>query len=109
MIGTKILVTAALMALATASTRFLPFVAGRRLASLPVARRLFVERFPPAVLAVLTVFIFFDTASASPAVQFAQATGAVATTLLHLAFRNLLLSVGAGTGLCVLVRTFAPI
>ncbi|WP_051340903.1 AzlD domain-containing protein [Azospirillum halopraeferens] len=105
MSGTLIL-TAVLMGLATAAARFLPFLAGARLAG-PALRRLFAELFPPAVLAVLLVYMARGLGDADAPAQMAQAAGAAVTVAAHLGWRNLLLSVGSGTAACMLVLHLA--
>jgi len=107
MIGGEILLTALLMALATAAARFLPFLVGNRLGG-PRLRELFVERFPPAVLAVLVVHMALGLGASAPSVQLAQGIGAAVTVGAHLAFRNLLVSVGSGTAACILVLNLWP-
>ncbi|HYE49856.1 MAG TPA: AzlD domain-containing protein [Azospirillaceae bacterium] len=103
MSGTIVL-TALLMALATAPARFLPFLIGDRLGGERL-RRLFVELFPPAVLAVLIVHLGWSVAGGAAApVQAAQALGAAVTVAVHLLFRNLLASVASGTAACMLVQ-----
>ncbi|HEY0832472.1 MAG TPA: AzlD domain-containing protein [Azospirillum sp.] len=102
-----IVVTAALMALATVSVRILPFLLGDRLTG-PALRRLFAELFPPAVLAVLIVTLGWGVGAAPPPVQTAQALGAAVTVAAHLAARNLLLSVGSGTAACMAAQALWP-
>ena len=100
----SILVTAVLMGVATAGARFLPFLFGDRLSD-PALRRLFADLFPPAVLAVLIAYMAAG-GSATPEVQIAQGAGAAVTVAAHLALRNLLVSVGAGTAVCMLIQNF---
>jgi len=102
-----VVLTAMLMALATASARLLPFLIGDRLNS-PALRRLFAELFPPAVLAVLIVFLGWGIGTEPPPVQTAQALGAAVTVAAHLAIRNLLVSVGSGTAVCMAVQALWP-
>ncbi len=102
MVSESIVVTAVLMGVATAGVRFLPFLLGNRLSS-PDLHRLFAELFPPAVLAVLIAYIAAG-GEASATVQLAQAAGAAVTVAAHLAFRNLLVSVGSGTAVCMLIQ-----
>ncbi|WP_119679357.1 branched-chain amino acid transporter permease [Indioceanicola profundi] len=101
--GAEILWTALLMALATAPARFLPFLVGNRLNG-PALRRLFVELFPPAVLAVLIVYLGWGVGGAPANAQAGQAVGAVVTVAAHLCFRHLLVSVASGTAACMLVQ-----
>ncbi|MGQ9369180.1 branched-chain amino acid transporter permease [Azospirillum sp. ST 5-10] len=101
-----VLLTAVLMALATAAVRFLPFLVGARLAG-PALRRLFAELFPPAVLAVLIVHMGWGLGAAAAPTPLAQGIGAAVTVAAHLALRNLLLSVGSGTAACMLVLHLA--
>ncbi len=98
----EIMLAAILMAAVTAAVRFLPFLIGGRLGS-PVLRRLFTDLFPPAVLAVLIVYLGAG-GDAPAAVQLAHAAGAAATMVIHLIFRNLLASVGTGTLVCMLIQ-----
>lgn len=102
-----VVLTAALMALATASARLLPFLVGERLTG-PALRRLFAELFPPAVLAVLIVFLCWGVGAEPPPVQVAQALGAAVTVAAHLALRNLLVSVASGTAVCMAVQALWP-
>jgi branched-subunit amino acid transport protein AzlD len=103
MLSAEVLLTAALMGLATAGVRFLPFLIGARVIG-PTLRRLFADLFPPAVLAVLIVFLAWDAGAAAAPARVAQAAGALVTVAAHLAVRNLLLSVGTGTAVCMLVQ-----
>lgn len=102
-----LLLTTALMLLGTVACRFLPFLLGGRLGS-PAWRQVFVELFPPAVLAVLIVYLGGGSADAARSVQLAQAAGALTTVAAHLLFRSLLLSVGSGTLVCMGVQAFWP-
>lgn len=96
-----LLVTAVLMAAATAGPRILPFLVGDRLTH-PFLRRLFADLFPPAVLSVLVLYFAWNAATAPEADRLAQAAGALATVAAHLGLRNLLVSVASGTGVCML-------
>lgn len=96
-----VVLTAVLMAAATAGPRVLPFLVGDRLTR-PALRRLFADLFPPAVLAVLVLYFAWDAAAAPEADRLARAGGTLATVAAHLALRNLLVSVAAGTGACML-------
>ncbi|HYD30862.1 MAG TPA: AzlD domain-containing protein [Azospirillaceae bacterium] len=107
MLSGPVLLTAVLMGLATAPARFLPFLVGHRLTR-PTLRRLFTDLFPPAVLAVLIVFFFWNVGTAPRPVQAAQAAGALVTIAAHLGLRNLLVSVGTGTAVCILVQNLWP-
>jgi len=102
MVSQSIVVAAVLMGVATAGVRFLPFLLGDRLSD-PALRRLFADLFPPAVLAVLIAYMAVG-GDAPAGVQIAQAAGAAVTVAAHLAFRNLLVSVGSGTAVCMLVQ-----
>jgi branched-subunit amino acid transport protein AzlD len=105
--STTLILTALLMALATASVRLLPFLVGDRLTG-PALRRLFAELFPPAVLAALIVFLAWGVGAEPPPVQAAQALGAAVTVAAHLAMRSLLVSVGSGTAACMAMQAFWP-
>lgn len=102
-IDSVIVVTALLMALATAPARFLPFLIGHRL-NTPSLRRMFADLFPPAVLAVLIVYLGWSAVQAPLMEQIAQAAGVAVTVAAHLTFRNLLVSVGGGTAVCMLIQ-----
>lgn len=105
MISGTVLLTAALMALATAPARFLPFLIGHRLNS-PGLRRLFADLFPPAVLAVLIVYLGWGVGQSSTTDQAAQMAGVAVTVAAHLSLRNLLVSVGGGTAVCMLIQAW---
>lgn len=103
-----IVLTAVLMAAVTAGPRILPFLLGERLTG-PRLRRLFTDLFPPAVLAVLVLFFTWEAvAGASEVERLARLAGALATVVAHLALRNLLVSVAAGTGTCMLLLNLLP-
>lgn len=104
-IDSTILLTALLMMLATAPARFLPFLIGHRLNN-PSLRRIFADLFPPAVLAVLIVYLGWSAGQAPVTDQVAQAAGVLVTVAAHLAFRNLLVSVGGGTAVCMVIQNF---
>lgn len=106
MVSAEVLLAAVLMAGATAVSRFLPFLLGD--IGDPRLRRLFTELFPPAILAVLLVYFAWGAGTASGPARAAQAAGALVTVLAHLGLRNLLLSVGTGTAVCMLVVNLWP-
>lgn len=98
-----IIVTALLMGLVTVPARFLPFLIGHRLND-PALRRMFADLFPPAVLAVLIVYLGWGAAQAPLMEQLAQLAGVAVTVAAHLTLRNLLISVGGGTAVCMLIQ-----
>ena len=87
----------AVVAIATAMTRFLPFLVFGEKRNTPPALSYLGRVLPPAIFAMLVVY---SLKSAGPLVWpfgLAELIGVAVVVLLHLAFRRMLVSVGIGT------------
>lgn len=100
---TEQIITIAIVALATMTTRFLPFFVFR-------ARGIGRGRFshvgralPPMVFAMLVVYCFRGISFAAPEGYLPHLIATAAVVILHLIFRKTLLSVALGTGVYILL------
>lgn len=101
--STEIIVTILLVALATALTRFLPFIlfSGR---DKPPKYLAYLGRvLPPAVFAMLVVYCLKGVTLVSSPYGIPELVSVAAVVIIHLLFRKTLLSVIGGTGLYLIL------
>ncbi|HMW30199.1 branched-chain amino acid transporter permease [Plasticicumulans sp.] len=97
-----VLAAVALMALATFATRAAPFLLFAGAGERPWLR--FLARYlPPAVMTVLVLYCLRDTFTSGAPGPLPALAGVVVTVAVHLARRNALLSIAAGTALHMLL------
>lgn len=84
-------------ALATMTTRFLPFLLFRRGKEMPPAVRYLGRALPAAVFALLIVYCLKDVSFLSGAHGVPEIAASAATVIVHLWKRNMMLSMTAGT------------
>ena len=95
--------TIALCALATLLTRAVPFLifSGRK--PTPAYVRYLGDALPAAIFAMLVVYCLKDTTLLSGNHGLPEITGILVTAVLHLKFRQMLLSIGGGTAVYMLL------
>lgn len=102
---TQQILTIGTMVVATASTRFLPFLifSGRKT---PSYIHYLSNVLPPAVFGMLVVYCLKDVQFLSAPFGLPEIIGIVTTIVLHVWKRQMLLSIGGGTAVyMVLVQT----
>ncbi len=96
------LIIIALVALATAATRFLPFLLfGSR--KTPSYLTYLGRVLPVAVFGMLVVYALKGTSFTAPYFALPELIGVLAVAVLHLLFRKTLLSIVGGTALYILL------
>ena len=94
-----------LLALATAITRFLPFILFRRSDKTPKIIDYLGKVLPAAMMGLLVIYCFKDISFGTTAEFLPAAAAAAAVVLIHLWKRNTILSISSGTILyMVLIR-----
>ena len=91
------LITILVIALATALTRFLPFLLFPQDKEPPRLIRDLTTLLPPAVMGLLVVYCLKGVSLTAPPYGIPELIGVAVTTGLHLWRRNTLLSIAAGT------------
>lgn len=96
----------AIIALATAATRFLPFLifGGKRKAPAAVTR--LGKVLPGAIVSMLVVYCLKDISVLQPPYGIPELLGCVAVAALHVWKRNTLLSIAGGTACYMLLIHF---
>ncbi len=90
-------------ALATALTRFLPFLLFKSGKRTPKILDYFGKALPPAVFGMLVVYCLKGVSFASPSTFLPELIAICVVAVLHLAFRKMLLSVSVGTAAYMLL------
>ena len=90
-------ITIGLCALASVLTRALPFLLISEKKPTPPIIRYLGNVLPAAVFGMLIVYCLKDTTFLSGSHGLPELTGILVTALLHLKFRQMLLSIGGGT------------
>ena len=93
-------------ALATATTRFLPFAVFGSDRRAPKILHYFGKALPPAVFGMLVVFCLKGVSFSSLGGFLPEMLALFAVIFLHLAFRKMLLSVSVGTAVYMLLVNF---
>ena len=92
-------ITIGLCALASVLTRALPFLLLSEKKPTPPLVRYLGNVLPAAVFGMLVVYCLKDTAFLSDTHGLPEIAGIIVTAALHLKFRQMLLSIGAGTAI----------
>lgn len=92
-------ITIGLCALASVLTRALPFLLLSEKKPTPPIVRYLGNVLPAAVFGMLVVYCLKDTAFLSGSHGLPEIAGIIVTAALHLKFRQILLSIGAGTAI----------
>lgn len=100
---TQQLITIAIVACATALTRFLPFMVFRSDRPTPRYLEYLGRALPPAVFAMLVVYCLKNISLVAAPYALPELIAVCVVVVLHLAFRKMLLSIGAGTVLYLLL------
>lgn len=100
---TQQLITIAIAACATALTRFLPFMVFRSDRPTPRYLEYLGRALPPAVFAMLVVYCLKNISLVAAPYALPELIAVCVVVVLHLAFRKMLLSIGAGTVLYLLL------
>ena len=99
-------ITIALCALASVLTRALPFLLlSEKKPTLPIIRYL-GNVLPAAVFGMLIVYCLKDTTFLSGTHGLPELAGILMTAVLHLKFRQMLLSIGGGTEVYLVLRQY---
>lgn len=101
--STEIVITILIAALATALTRFLPFILFSRRGEPPKYLAYLGRVLPPAVFAMLVVYCLKGVTLISSPYGIPELISVAVVVVLHLAFRKTLLSVIGGTGLYLIL------
>lgn len=91
------------LALGNALTRFLPFLIFSDNKELPLIVLYLGRVLPPAMMALLVVYCFKSTLVFTPPHAMPELIAVTFIILIHTWRRNVLLSIGAGTGLYMLL------
>ncbi len=105
--GPRLALAIALMALATALTRFLPFLVFGRGRKPPRAIEYLGRALPPAMLTLLVVYCLRSMNFAAPPFGLPEAVACGVVAALHLWRANALLSIFGGTVVYMLLVQFA--
>ena len=103
----QLLITIAICALATAITRFLPFILFPSGKALPPIIRYLSDVLPYAVIGLLVVYCLKDINFLAPPHGLPEALATFAVICMHVWRRNVLLSIATGTVLYMLLVQFA--
>ena len=103
MTTTQSLITMAVIVLATVLTRFLPFMIFPAGHKTPPFVQYLGKCLPPAVFSLLLVYCLKDMNAATASGFFPAAMGVLATVLLHVWKREMMLSIAGGTFLYMLL------
>lgn len=87
----------AIVALATAATRFVPFLVMKSGRETPKFIRYLGSALPPAVFAMLVVYCFKNVDILTGAHGAPELIATLAVVILHLSFRKMLISIAGGT------------
>ena len=100
------LIIVALVALATAFTRFLPFAVFNSRRDTPRFLKYLGVALPPAVFGMLVVYCFkgIDILSGSHGIP--ELISVAVVVILHLCFKRMLLSIAGGTILYIILVNF---
>lgn len=93
----------AVAALVTAATRFLPFLIFRNGKNIPKTIMQLGKALPCAVMGMLVIYCLKDIRPLAYPYGIPEIIGCLTVALLHIRWRNTLLSIGAGTGLYMLL------
>ena len=99
-------ITIGLCALASILTRALPFLLLSEKKTTPSLVRYLGNVLPAAVFGMLIVYCLKDTQFLSGSHGFPELAGIAATALLHLKFRQMLLSIAGGTAIYMALIQF---
>lgn len=104
--GTQLVFAIALMALATALTRFLPFLIFGRGRKPPKSIDYLGRALPPAMLTLLVVYCLRSISFTAPPFGLAELLACGAVAALHLWRGNALISIFGGTAVYMLLVQF---
>ena len=99
-------ITIGLCALASVLTRALPFLLLSEKKPTPPLIRYLGNVLPAAVFGMLIVYCLKDTSFLSGNHGLPEIAGILATALLHVRFRQMLLSIGGGTAVYMMLIQF---
>ncbi|MBQ8159606.1 MAG: AzlD domain-containing protein [Clostridia bacterium] len=94
--------------LATQLTRFLPFLVFREGKTVPPFVTWIGHHLPRACMAMLVIYCLKDVSFAQAGAWVPAIVATVVTSLLHLKFKNMFLSICAGTGLYMILLRLIP-
>jgi branched-subunit amino acid transport protein AzlD len=103
---TESLLIILIAAIATATTRFLPFAIFSSNRGAPRILHYFGKALPPAVFGMLVVYCLKDVSLSSPGGFLPEIVALATVIVIHLAFRKMLLSVFVGTVAYMLLVNF---
>ncbi|MFC2335907.1 MAG: branched-chain amino acid transporter permease [Selenomonas noxia] len=99
-------ITIGLCALASILTRALPFLLLSEKKPTPPIVRYLGNVLPAAVFGMLIIYCLKDTSFLNGSHSLPEIAGIIATVLLHLKFRQMLLSIGGGTAVYMTLIQF---
>ena len=99
-------ITIGLCALASVLTRALPFLLLSEKKPTPPIVRYLGNVLPAAVFGMLIIYCLKDTTFLNGSHSLPEIAGIIATVLLHLKFRQMLLSIGGGTAVYMTLIQF---
>ena len=99
-------ITIGLCALASILTRALPFLLLSEKKPTPPIVRYLGNVLPAAVFGMLIIYCLKDTSFLNGSDGLPEIAGIIATVLLHLKFRQMLLSIGGGTAVYMTLIQF---
>lgn len=99
-------ITIGLCALASILTRALPFLLLSEKKPTPPIVRYLGNVLPAAVFGMLIIYCLKDTSFLNSSHGLPEIAGIIATVLLHLKFRQMLLSIGGGTAVYMTLIQF---
>lgn len=91
------IITILIAALATALTRFLPFLIFKPSRPTPKYLKFFATALPPAVFGMLVIYCFKGISFSSASTFIPELIATIIVVAVHLCFRKMLLSISAGT------------
>ena len=104
--GTQTLILALMAALGTAATRFAPFLLFPESKEIPPVVLFLGKYLPPAMMGLLIVYCLKDVSLTAAPHGAPEMIAIALIALVHLKFRNVLLSVLGGTALYMVLLQF---
>lgn len=102
----QILITIAMIMLATMLTRYIPFIVFPEKKKIPKFVEYLGKVLPPAMIGLLVVFCFKSVNFTSYSFAIPELIFVIVVVLLHLWKKNVLLSIGVGTVLYMILVQF---
>ena len=97
MTDNQAVLTIFIVALATALTRFLPFLVFKPTKETPKYLKFLASALPPAVFGMLVVYCFKNISFTAPSAFLPELIATAVVITVHLLFRKMLISIASGT------------